>query len=194
MLRKGEIVYSYRTDEELEEFEDYLYEVHNEMKNLISVEQAEPVVNVLCGWCDYRNICDKYIESCNNTQFDFIQLNNMSNEDIVNEWQQVKNTKKILEKRERELAAVMLDKIKVQELPVKTETHEVFLRQNARTSYNPSRLSELIPYEDFVTLANLSPTKVKKYLDKNVKVKGLVDEFCDVNYTSAFLALRKRKK
>jgi putative RecB family exonuclease len=193
MLRKGEMVYTYRTETELEEFDEYLAEVYKAMQQF-KKKDAKPSINILCGWCDYRNICKEYKAVCDESAYEFIQLNTMSNDQLITEWEHVRAVKKILEQREKELASVMIDKIKVFEEPVKIEGKEMVLRQSARTTYNPRKLSSLIPYEDFVGLANIAPSKLKKYLEKNVKLKAYLDDFSEVNYTAAFLASRKIKK
>ena len=112
----------------------------------------------------------------------------------MEEWEHLRTNKKILEIRENEVASAIIEKIKVQELAVKGEEKEMVLRQNARTTYDPIKVSQLIPTEDFAKLVNLSPTKLRKYLDKNVKAKPFVEDTAETNYTSAFLATRKIKK
>ena len=87
-----------------------------------------------------------------------------------------------------------MERLKIQERPVKNDEVEVVFRQNARTSYNANKLSSLISYEDFVGLASISPTKLKKYLEKNPKIVPFVDDFSETNFTSAFLATRKIKQ
>lgn len=193
MLRKGELVYTYRTDAELDAFEDYLSAVHSEMSALTE-EKVTPSLNFLCGWCDYSNICSKYQEMCNKKEFNFLKVASLDDAELIQEWEDVKATKKILETRERELADILIEKIKVQELPVKANGVEVVLRQNARTAYNSDKLSTLISYEDFVELSSISPTKLKKYLDKNPKIVPFLDDFSETNFTSAFLATRKIKE
>ena len=193
MLRKGEIIYTYRTKEELDFFEEYLLELYKAMRTF-KEKDVKPTVNNLCGWCDYRNVCEDYMAACKQKNFEFLHIDSLSDEELVKEWESVKKAKKILEKRERELTSVILDKIKVKEIPLQTDEKEVYIRQNARVSYDAKKLSTLIPYEDFVDLVTLSPTKVKKYLTRNTKVKKLEQDFCCVNYTSAFPATRKRKK
>jgi len=193
MLRKGELVYTYRTDEELEEFENYLRVIHEEMSKLTKAE-AKPTLNILCGWCDYCHICDKYKEACKKKEFDYLSLDAMSDAAMMQEWDDIRNTKKILEMRERTLADAMIEKIKVLEENVTDGKKEMVLRQMARTNYKPSTIAKLIPYEDFVELSSLSPTKLRKYLDKNPAVKQIVEEDSETNYTKAFLASRKCKK
>ncbi len=193
MLRKGEIVYTYRTDEELEEFEDYLKVIHKEMSGLTK-KQAKPSLNFLCAWCDHRNVCDKYQELCAKKEFEFMKVESMNDDKLMVEWEDVRASKKILEMREREIASVIIEKLKVQEKAVISEEKEMVLRQNARTTYSANKLSELIPYDDFASLVNISPTKLKKYVIKNPKIAPLLGDISETNFTSAFLATKKIKK
>ncbi len=193
MLRKHEIVYTYRTDEELVDFEKYLTVLHSEMSNLTK-KKAVPTLNFLCGWCSYCNVCDKYKESYLKKEFEFLAPDHMSDKEMIEEWENVRSTKKILETRERVLADMMIEKIKIHEKDVISDDKQMVLRQMSRTTYKPETIAKLISYEDFTKLVSLSPTKLRKYLDKNPAVKQEVEENATSNYTKAFLASKKVKK
>ena len=192
MLRKGEVLYTYRTDEELEIFEDYLSAIHAAIMEL-KEEDALPNINVLCGWCDFRNVCEKYQAVCNNRTFHFLQLGAMNDTDLIEEWNSVRSTKKILETRESDISDVLINKIKMLDEPVKSEKEEMVLRQTAKTGYNAVEVSKVIPYEDFAGLVSLSSTKLVKYLDKNPRLRPFVEELAETNYNHAFLATKKIK-
>ena len=192
MLRKGELVYTYRTDEELEDFEHYLKIIHKEMSTL-EKKDAKPSLHMLCSWCDYSNICEKYQEACSKREFSSLNIDHMQDAELMKEWEGIKATQKILEMRGREVANIILEKLKIQEVPVKDDIKEMVLRQNSRTTYNARKLSELIPVEDFAGLVNVSPSKFKKYLEKNPKIKPMIDDLSETNFTCAFLATRKLK-
>lgn len=193
MLRTGDIVYTYRTDEDLEEFEDYLKAVHEQMA-LLTKEDAVPSINFLCAWCDYTNVCEKYQELSSKREFAFLNAQTLTDEELVNEWESVRTTQKILETREREIADVLIEKIKLQEKTVVAGDQEMVLRQNSRTSYNAEKLSAFISKEDFATLVTVSPTKLRKYLDKNPSILPIMDDISETNFNGAFLATRKIKK
>lgn len=193
MLRKGEIVYTYRTDAEMSEFESYLKVVHDEMASLVK-EDAKPALNFLCAWCDHSNICDKYQELCAKKEFAFLDVKAMDDEVLMQEWEDVRTAKKILEMREREVSAIIIEKLKVQERAVISEEKEMVLRQSSKTTYNARKLSNVIPYEDFVTISSISPTKLKKYVDKNPRINSILPEISETSFTSAFLATKKINK
>ena len=192
MLRSGDLVYTYRTDEELEEFELYLNEVHAQISELTR-EQAKPSINFLCAWCDYTNVCEKYQELCAKKEFSFLNVQTLPDEVLVNEWESVRASQKILELREQEIANVIIEKIKIQEKSVVSGEQEMVMRQNSRTSYNATKLSTFIPVEDFATLVTVSPTKLKKYLEKNPSILPVMDDISETNFNGAFLATKKIK-
>jgi hypothetical protein len=46
---------------------------------------------------------------------------------------------------------------------------------------------------DFASLVTVSPTKFKKYLDKNPSILPIIDDISETNFNSAFLATKKLK-
>ena len=192
MLRKGELVYTYRTDEELEEFEEYLDAVHKEMV-LLEEKDAVANLNTLCGWCDYIAICPAYQDFLKENSTGFNDTMSMRDKDLMEEWHDVRVKKKLLEAREAVLNDIMMDKIKIQDHNIASDTEEMVLRQMSRTTYNPSEVCKIVPSEDLPGLVSISPTKIKKYADANPSVKHLLDQISETNYTSAFLASRKIK-
>lgn len=193
MLRTGETVYTFRTEEELVDFEEYLKAVHTQITSL-KKEDAQPTINFLCAWCDYTNVCEKYQTLCVKKEFAFLNVHTLPDEVLVKEWEDLKTTQKILEMRCNELSSVLIDKIKFQEKDVVSGDTMVVLRQSSRTTYNAEKLSKHIPLDDFASLVSVSPTKFKKYLDKNPSILPVVDDISETNFTSAFLATKKIKK
>ena len=193
MLRTDESVFTYRTDEELDEFEAYLSVVHSQISSLTR-EQAVPSINFLCAWCDYTNVCDKYQALCSKKEFAFLNVQTLSDSELINEWESIRTTQKILELRENEISNVLIEKIKIQEKSVVSGETEIVLRQNSRTTYNAEKLSTFIPVSDFASLVTVSPTKFKKYLDKNPSILPIIDDISETNFNSAFLATKKIKK
>ena len=82
MLRKDELVYTYRTEEELNAFEAYLKVIHTQMSS-IKEEDVFPSLNTLCGWCDYCNICEKYKEMCSNDSFNFLEASSLDDDSLI---------------------------------------------------------------------------------------------------------------
>ncbi|GAG09754.1 unnamed protein product, partial [marine sediment metagenome] len=127
MLRK-EILYSYRTKEERKEFSEHLTLIHKQMMSF-EKKDASPQLQILCPWCDYKDYCDTYKEACEKSDYNFLPISNYDHDALVKEWRRVKDTKKILEQRERELAMVIIEKIKTSNANLISEVGEVYIRQ-----------------------------------------------------------------
>lgn len=191
-LLKSEILFTYRTDAEREDFEVYLKNVYDEMVNL-KEEDVQANLHMFCPWCDFNNICSSYKKICEETNYTFSPIAQLDNDKLISEWESVKATKKILETRERELGMVIMEKIKTTSENLKTDTKEVYIRQNSRTDYDLKEVSRIIPVEDFPSVASLNKKAVEGYMDSNPAIKEKVMETSTTNYTSPFLAVRNIK-
>lgn len=191
-MLKGDIVFTYRTDAEREAFEKYLGVVYKSMVNFTE-NDAKPNIHLFCPWCDFRDYCDAYKKACNKADYNFVTAVNMSNDGVMAEWMSVRDTKKILENREKELSMVITENIKKNGTNFIAGGKEVYLRQNSRTSYDLEAVHRCVPGEDFPRLVKIDSTAVKKYLDVNPEVKGRILDTAEKSYTSAFLAVRNLK-
>lgn len=191
-LLKSDMLYTYRTDEQREEFEIYLKAVYDEMLAL-KEEDVKASLNMFCPWCDYKDYCSTYQRACKKSNYEFLPTVNYTNEQLVEEWENVKATKKILESRERELGMIMMEKIKRSAENLTGNGKEVYVRQNAKINYDLDAVYGAVPEEDFPTLVNLNKKAVDMYLDLNPTVKAVVSDTATTNYTSPFLATKKAK-
>lgn len=192
-MLKSDVLYTYRTPEERVEFEAYLKEVHDQMK-AFTEKDAKAELNMFCPWCDYKAHCPAYKKAYEKTDYKFDEIANLEDSQLVTEWKQLRNTKKILEERERELAMVIMEKIQDTGDPVHNEDSELYIRQNSRTTYDSETVGRLVPHDSFLKLANLNKKAVDNYLDANPAIKEEVLRASRVNYTSPFLAVKKVKK
>jgi putative RecB family exonuclease len=192
-MLKHEPVYTYRTDAEREEFEDYLKTIYDAMLNLDESE-VKASLNMFCPWCDYRDYCQTYQKACSKANYKFLPVMNLTSEQLVEEWQSVKATKKILESRERELGMVLMEKIRKDSKNVVGDEQEVYIRQNSKTNYDLETVFNAVPPEDFATLVNLNKRAVESYLNINPRVKETIVDSVTVNHTAPFLATKKIKK
>lgn len=192
MLRSN-VLYTYRTNEEREEFSKYLKVVHDQMKSL-KKKDAKAHLNIFCPWCDYKEYCDKYKTACKKSDYKFLKTAELNNHDLVKEWDEVRSVKKIIEGRERELSMAIMDKIRDTDVNLKVDNSEVYIRQNSRITYDKDTVKKYTPYEDFARLANLNKKAVENYIKDNPMVKDRIEATARVNYTAPFLATRKIKK
>lgn len=192
-LLKHDILYSYRTPEEREEFEEYLKLIYDEMVAL-KKEDVKPTLNTFCPWCDYREYCDGYKKACANSNDKFQETSSLDDSALLEEWQHVKHMKKIYEMRNKELSMLLMDRIKTTGENIVIEGQEVYVRQNSRKAYDIDVVKEVIPAEYLVTMVNLRKKDLENYMEKNPAVKAKIIEKMNVNFTSPFLAVRNVKK
>lgn len=191
-LLKSDLLYTYRTDEEREEFERYLKVVYDSMLAL-KAEDVKASLNMFCPWCDYKDYCSTYQRACKKSNYEFLPTMQYTEEQLVAEWDSVKSVKKILENRERELGMIMMETIKRGSKNLKGENVEIYVRQNSSTNYDLKTVYNTVPPDDFAGLVNLNKKAVRTYLDLNPAVKDMISNTATTNYTSPFLASRKKK-
>ena len=191
MLR-SEPVYTYRTPEQREEFNKYLLVVYNEMCSLTE-KDAYPSLNMFCPWCDFKDYCKTYEKACSNSKYEFLPSSKLTDEELMTEHELVKSTAKILDTRKRELAMIIMEKIKREGIDLKGEGHQMYIRQSSRTSYDAREVSKLIPREEFAGMVSLNKKAVDAYCSKHPNIKKEVQKNATTNYTSPFLAMKKIK-
>lgn len=191
-LLKSETLYTYRTDEQRRMFELYLKEVYEQMINL-KEEEVSASLNAFCPWCDFKDYCSTYQRACKKSDYKFLPLMNYTNEQLVEEWENVKATKKILESRERELGMVMMSKIHNTSSNINTNNSEIYIRQSSRTNYDIDTVHKNVPKEDFINLVTLNKKAVEGYVEANPSIKPLIEATSSTNFTSPFLSSRKAK-
>jgi hypothetical protein len=192
-LLKSDVLYTYRTDAEREEFEVYLKTIYDQMVNL-KEEDVSATLNMFCPWCDYKDYCTTYQRACKKANYSFLPTVNYTDDQLVSEWESVKSIKKILESRERELGMILMEKIKRNSGNIVASDVEVYVRQNAKIDYDLNTVHNAVPAEDFPRLVNLNKKAVDSYLDLNPAVKDSIADTATTNYTSPFLATKKVKK
>jgi putative RecB family exonuclease len=190
---KSEMVYSYRTDAEREEFNNYLVNLYEEMLDF-NEESIKQDLNIFCPWCDFKEYCSSYKEACNKSDYKFLSMTNTPDIELYNEWEKIKNTIKILEMREKEISSVLIEKIKREQQNINLGEKELIIRQSSRTNYNTKDISDIVPHSDFIGLVNINKKAVDNYVEVNPVVKEAVEKASYTNYTSPFLATKKIKK
>lgn len=192
-LLKSEVLYTYRTPEQRADFEEYLKAIYDSMVAL-KPEDVHASLNQLCPWCDFKDYCSSYKNVCEKSEYDFLPTMKYSDEKLIEEWESVKATKKILESRERELGMIITEKIKRDYTNLCTDTTEVYIRQNSKSDYDLETVNRVVPQEDFAGLVNLNKKALEAYMERNPSVKEDIENSSTTNYTSPFLATRKVKK
>jgi hypothetical protein len=192
-LLKSEMLYTYRTPEEREEFEHYLKEVYDQMTSFTKKE-AKAQLNIFCPWCDYKEYCSTYEKACKRSDYKFQSATKLPEAELVQEWQDIKSIKKILEERDRELSMIIMEKIKREDTNPTWGDKEVYIRQNSRTVYDLGVISKVVPQDKLVTMVNLNKKSVENYANENPAARDLIFQAASVNFTTPFLATKRIRK
>lgn len=193
-MLKSDPVYTYRTPQQREDFNDYLTEVHKQMSELKDEKDAKASLNVFCPWCDFKDYCDAYQKACNQTKYEFLPSSKLTDDQLIEEHKKISSTAKILDNRKRELNMLIMDKIQRNGADLMGEDEQMYIRQNARTNYDPREVSKLIPVDDLAGMVSLNKKAVDTYCSKNPTVAKRIKESATTNYTTPFLATKKIKK
>lgn len=189
-MLKHDPIYTYRTPEQRKEFDKYLLEVYNQMV-AFKEKDAKPSLQVLCPWCDYKDVCEPYNELASKKEYNFLPLAQLSDDELVKEYDSINVTNKILEMRKRELSMMIMEKIKDSEENLKGKEKQLYVRQNSRSNYDVKAVHKAIPEKDFVDLVSLNKKAVDEYCSKNPQFKKKIEESSTTNYTSPFLVSKK---
>lgn len=192
-LLKHDMLYTYRTDEERDDFESYLKELYDQMASLTK-KDAKAQLNIFCPWCDYKEYCTTYDKACKKSDYKFQSATKLAQDKLVEEWQTVKSIKKILEQRDRELSMILMEKIKREDISPSWGDKEVYIRQNSRTEYDPEVISKVVPPDRLIKMVNVNKKALKDYANDNPSVRDLILDSSRVNFTSPFLATKKIRK
>lgn len=192
-LLKHEPVYTYRTDQERDEISDYLTIVHDAMVRM-KKRDAKPSLNLFCPWCDFKDYCHTYKKAYDKTNYSFEASERYEDVDLMNEWTRMRDTKKIVETRERELAMLIIEKIRRSGSNIHNDEKEMYIRQNSRTGFDLKEVHRLVPEKDFLDMIKLKDAAVKRYINRKTKVKNEILKSSQSNYTSPFLSTRKLRK
>jgi hypothetical protein len=192
-LLKSEMLYTYRTSEERVDFEHYVKELYDQMTSFTK-KDAKPLLNIFCPWCDYKEYCTTYEKACKQSDYKFQSATKLPEAELVQEWQDIKSIKKILEERDRELSMILMEKIKREETNPTWGDKEVYIRQNSRTTYDLDIISKIVPFERLVKMVNVNKRAVDDYADENPAVRDLIFDAAKVNFTTPFLATKKTRK
>lgn len=193
LLRSG-MQYTYRTDEDREVFLQYLEKVH---KAMIKFEEkdAKPSLNIFCPWCDYKDYCTEYKKACDKGNYNFETATNFSDDDLISEWNEIRTTQKILSSRESSLAMIITEKIKRQSDSLKGKDVELYIRQNARVTYDPAAVFNNVEPEIFVKLVSgINKRSLDNYVSDHPGLKKKMSAASTTNYSAPFLASKKTKK
>jgi len=190
---RGEPLYTYRTYQERKVFSKYLLAVYNEML-IFEEKEANPSINDMCNWCDFRNDCPAYVEAAKNNKIFKKNLVDCNDNELVEEYIDIRSRKRILDNYEKELKTYILKKINADEQDLDDGKNVIYVRQNPSTVYNPKTVYEAIPLNEFLKMISVSKKLLDNYMEENVVDRSKIIETSIKSYTSPFLAIRNLNK
>jgi len=188
---KSEPLDTYRNPNERGAFCDYVKILHDEMVSF-QKRDAAPSLNLFCSWCDFKDYCSAYRKAYEKTNYIFEAAEKFKDADLVNEWTRVRDTKKILEGRERELAMLVMERVRrAESSSINNGDYLLYIRSNRRTDYDVDTVFKNVPIKEFLKMVRLNKTDVEKYMDKRPAVKDSINSKVSHQLTAPFLAQRK---
>jgi len=182
-------VYTYRTNKERKSFSQYLLAVYNEMLNL-EERDAKPLLNDMCNWCDFRNECPAYIEASKNDKVIKKKLEDQNEDELVSEYLDIRNRKRVLDSYEKRLKFYIMEKIKNDEKDLVGGDKLIYIRQNPNTFYDPKAVYKAVPLNDFLRMVKISKRSFDEYTEDNPIDKSKIVETATKNFTNPFLSVR----
>jgi len=193
-LRKNPL-YTYRTYKERKNFGKYMLAIYNEMLTL-KEKQAIPTINDFCNWCDFKESCQAYKEASNiYSKIDRKNPEKCTDGELVKEYAQVKNRKRILDDYERTLKVYIMEKIKAGEEDLKGDDKIIYIRQNPRIKHDPKTVHSIVPLNEFLQMVSISKQKLDEYMEGMTTAdKAKITGTANKEFTNPFLSIRKAIK
>jgi putative RecB family exonuclease len=181
------------SDEDTKFFESFLKSLYNKILNT-SEKEMFPTPNQFCGWCDFRGMCKAYQSMLSDVEDFGKPLTEMSNSEFVKEWEKIKNQKKAVDVRERELKMAAHETIKREGKEIVGDDYEIYPQQTSRLRYDPKTVFDVVPQEDFLGMVNVVKRSVDDYIEKNPKIRNRLLETASISYDAPSYRTRKTKK
>ncbi len=192
-VRIDKKVTSYRTEEQRQDFRDFLISIWAQMNNL-EPEDAKGRINNLCGWCDYKEYCPSYAQFLENTldRRVLTPLVDMTDEYFLEHWTDVSSKKSILENRQRELKMIANQRF-MRGDDISASGQELYTTQAARTNYNIEDVMKIVPQEDLFEVLSVHKARLDKYVRGRPDLKPALSKIAKVSYNAPIFKTRAMK-
>ncbi len=192
-VRIDKKVSSYRTEEQRQDFRDFLTSIWTQMNNL-EPDDIKGRINNLCGWCDYNDYCPAYAQFLDNTLDKRVltPLTAMEDGEFLEHWSDVSNKKSILENRQRELKMIANQRF-MRGDDIVADGKELYTTQAARTNYNIEDVLGIIPQEDLFEVLSVHNARLNKYVKSRPDLKPALSKAAKVSYNAPIFKTRALK-
>jgi putative RecB family exonuclease len=160
---KNKPVYSYRTEEDRDEFSKFITQVYKSIRSTHE-NDLKPNLNKFCANCDFKEFCPAYSAILEESSKNYTSAELLSDNELIEEWDSIKNRKKILEQRERELKMVVADRIRVSGDDLYGDDKMLTVRQFSRVNYDINEVFKYIPPRDIRKVVTIHKKGLETYL------------------------------
>ena len=159
------------------------------------LDKLKPTMNRYCGWCEFKYHCPAYttyLESMSKKNFKPADL--LTDEELVQEWENMGIWKKIQDGRERELQMTLHDRIQESGKNVTAGDKMIFSVQNSNVNFNIKELSELLSLDDLVHLVRANKSAIDKFIASHPEQSDAIMKLSEISYSNPFFRVKKIKK
>jgi RecB family exonuclease len=183
-------VFSYRTEEERKTFAEYVKGVYENILET-EVEDLKPNLNQFCGWCDYKTHCPKYAEAISAEDVSYKPAELLDVNDLIEEYDLIKNQKKIIETRERELKMLVAERIREAGDDLYGEDKKIIVKQSSRLNYDVNKVLDLIPARDIKKIVAINKRNLDNYLrERRPDLKDRVTSTATFTFNSPWFEVK----
>lgn len=147
-------------------------------------EKMVPVLNSLCGWCQFKGSCPAFIKASTETPEVCPAIDQLSDEAIIEKWKLYRGIAKAVD------AATNSLKMQIEKLMLTTGrdimagSERLAVSQTTRVSYNASSLASLIPPEVLLSMCSVNKAAIERYLVDHRDVAEKVRNLSSVSYSA----------
>lgn len=192
-VRIDKKVSSYRTEEQRQDFRDFLTSIWTQM-NTLEPDEVEGRINHLCGWCDYKGYCPAFAQFVENTldKQTIKPLTDMTDEEFLVHWTDVADKKSILENRQRELKMIANQRF-MRGDDIAAAGQELYSTQAARTNYDIEDVVNIVPQEDLFEVLSVHKARLDRYVKDRPDLKPALSRVAKVSYNAPVFKTRTAK-
>lgn len=188
-VRLRDKVQTTRTDEQLDEFRNWLINMYHIIKNDVS---PKPTINRYCGWCDSRQGCVAYQELLKTTPKD-LDVQALEFEQLDKELEDVNTFIKILDGRKKEIVTRFKKELKDSDNdPIHVGGAERYVTNNARINYDINTVIALFP-DEYEKLLSVNKGDIDKLAKDNPEIMEALNSTATKYYISPTLRRKKSK-
>lgn len=189
-LRLGQVA-SHRTVKQRESFIVLLDTVYNKILNT-KKKDALPVLNTFCGWCDFKGFCPKYTELVTSKDLKHKPLAEMSDEEYMKEYSDLRFIKTLHRTRETDLKAEFSKRLNVAN-EVIGAGYKGYKTQSKKKSYTSKSVFDIVGSKEYLKMSTVTSGKVKDYIKSNPEHEEKLNEAAVVTFNAPTFRMKQEK-